>query len=38
MDGFGNLNQISDQLLKDFLAMTGIGPLTAFQSRANSGE
>jgi NAD(P)-dependent dehydrogenase (short-subunit alcohol dehydrogenase family) len=38
MDGFGNLNQISDQLLKDFLTMTGIAPLAAFQSRANSAE
>jgi hypothetical protein len=36
MDDFGNLNQISDQLLKGFLTMTGMAPLVAFKSRANS--
>jgi len=38
MDGFGNLNQISDRLLEDFLTMTGIAPLAAFQSRAKSAK
>ena len=38
MDGFGNLNQISGRLLEDFLTMTGIAPLAAFQSRAKSAK
>ena len=31
IDGFGGLNYISEQLLKNFLDMIGVAPLTEFQ-------
>jgi hypothetical protein len=38
MDGFGGLNFISEQLLKNFLTIIGIAPLAVFQSHAGSAE
>jgi NAD(P)-dependent dehydrogenase (short-subunit alcohol dehydrogenase family) len=38
LDGFGGLNYISEQYLKNLLAMIGIGPLTVFQSHAGSAD
>jgi NAD(P)-dependent dehydrogenase (short-subunit alcohol dehydrogenase family) len=38
MDGFGGLNYISEQLLKNFLELIGVGPLVVFQSHAGSTD
>jgi hypothetical protein len=34
MDGLSGFNYISEQYLKNFLELIGVGPLVAFQSRA----
>jgi hypothetical protein len=34
----GGLNYISEQYLKNFLELIGVGPLVAFQSRAGSTD
>jgi NAD(P)-dependent dehydrogenase (short-subunit alcohol dehydrogenase family) len=38
MDGFSGLNYISEQWLKNFLGLIGVGPLVVFQSREGSTD
>lgn len=38
IDGFGGLNYISEQLLKNFLDMIGVSPLVAFQAHGSSTD
>ncbi len=38
IDGFGGLNDMSEQLLKNFCKLIGVAPLVAFQAQAASGN